>query len=50
MANHRVTRRRQNPPLWDAVLLVILVACAIPIVLALATSGVVAVVMLILGG
>jgi len=51
MATHRaLVRRRGNPPLWDAVLLVVLVAMVIPIVLALAVSGTYAAVTLILGG
>jgi len=52
MAMHRVRVRvrRRQPPLWDAVLLVILVAMLIPIALALATSATIGVITLILGG
>lgn len=34
MTMFRIGRHRRNPPLWDAVLLVILVAMVLPIVLA----------------
>jgi hypothetical protein len=45
---HAVWTRRP-PRLWDAVLLVMLVALLMPIVLALGVSGVLAVITLILG-
>jgi hypothetical protein len=48
-AVHRVADGRRPGRLWDAVALVILVALLIPIVLALAVSGVLAVITLILG-
>lgn len=48
-AVHRVADGRKPDRLWDAVSLVILVALLIPIVLALAVSGVLAVITLILG-
>lgn len=46
---HAAWTTRRPPRLWDAVLLVMLVALLIPIVLALAVSGTLGVIALILG-
>ena len=50
MARHSMHRRRLNSPLRNAALLVLLTAVTIPIVLALAMSGTIAAMTLILGG
>jgi len=48
-APRHAIQRSGRPRLWDAVLLVILVALAMPIVLALGVSGALGVITLILG-